>query len=55
MTKLDLLIEYKRNTGNYPEYIQDYIDWLEEEIIKLENLKKKFIPWEPMDVHITKQ
>jgi hypothetical protein len=64
ITLIDLRLEYKRKTGHYPiirndnsisgtlfkdsKGILDYIKWLEDELIKLKNLHRKFIPWEPV-------
>lgn len=63
MTKRELRMLYKRETGNpavmdngrrqtkipddYRVFL-DYFDWLEEELIKHINLKKKLIPWESL-------
>jgi len=61
MTRQELRLLYKRQTGknpyldnrlrqlsiidNYRVY-QDYVQWLEEELIRLKELKRKLLPWE---------
>lgn len=49
ITKQDLYLQYKRETGNYPEDLTEYKKWLEEELIKHIELKRKLIPWEPLN------
>lgn len=55
MTLIDLRVEYKFKSGDSGtpltnEHYDDvhYILWLEEELVKLKNLHKKLIPWEPL-------
>jgi len=48
-TKQDLYLQYKRETGNYPETLSVYIEWLEEKLLKHIELKRKLIPWEPLN------
>lgn len=56
-TVKDLRLHFKRSTGIYtPMDIDDkstqqatqneYIRWLEDELIKCQNIKHKFLPWE---------
>jgi hypothetical protein len=53
MTLIDLRMHYKRLTGNNDvpishDYFGDvkYIIWLEEELLRLMEMKQKLIPWE---------
>jgi hypothetical protein len=39
MTKQDLYLEFKKETGDYPSNNQEYIEWLENKLI---NLSVKF-------------
>ena len=55
MTIIDLRMQYKRETGDprvpisYEHYADvAYIIWLEEQLIKHMELKKKLIPWEKL-------
>jgi len=70
MTRLELKLLYKKETGmrpfidngmrqikpvdNYRIY-QDYVHWLEEELMQLKELKQKLIPWEPLGNMTDKQ
>lgn len=49
ITKQDLYIQYKREKGEYPNDSKEYIEWLEEELLKHKKLKRKLIPWEPLN------
>jgi hypothetical protein len=69
MTRTDLRIKYKKNTGlRAPDLnpsdvalyedsawmyrdTRNYAKWLEDEIVKLANLKNRLLPWEKLDVN----
>lgn len=42
----DLMIQYKREIGSYPDDDIMYIEWLEDTIFAYEQQRKRFIPWE---------
>lgn len=42
MTKQDLYLEYKKETGDYPSNNQEYIEWLENKLINLSSTNVKF-------------
>jgi len=42
MTKTDLYLEYKNETGYYPEDRGDYIEWLENKLITILNTKIEY-------------
>lgn len=55
MTIIDLRMEYKKATGDpYVPITHDhyndvnYILWLEEQLLEMKKLHKKFIPFEPI-------
>jgi len=37
MTQLDLKLEYRFDTGEYPESDADYANWLEEQLLYIRN------------------
>jgi hypothetical protein len=55
MTLIDLRINYNKGANekaplNYDHcFTTEYIVWLEEQLLKHINLKKRLIPWESLD------
>ena len=47
-TKQDLYIQFKRDRGMYPDNLENYIEWLEEKLLKHIKLKRELLPWEPL-------
>ena len=54
-TIVDLRLKYKRDTGDINAQLMglfnkvEYIAWLEEKLLKHIELKRKLIPWEPLN------
>ena len=56
LTLIDLRVEYKRNSGNSNTPLShghfsdvDYIVWLEDQLLKHKDLKRRLIPWESLN------
>jgi len=48
-THIDLVIEFRREFGRDPKGNEEWIAWLEDQLIKHKRHKKYFLPWEPLE------